>query len=114
LPYARHFLGRCYIHNPDEAIIEFQKAIILKPDYVFAYFDLAKAYLLKQDFNQSLAYALMSIKLNKKGLMGYVYAIHSHAELGQIEEAGRLLQKSLKLFPDDPNLKYLKGFVKTK
>ncbi len=61
----------------DNAIIEWQKAIKLKPDYYFGYNNLGNAFLLKNDLNQALLNYDEAIKINPN----YYEAIYNKANI---------------------------------
>ena len=61
----------------DSAIIEWQKAIKLKPDYHFGYNNLGNAFLLKNDFKQALENYDKAISINPK----YYEAIYNKANI---------------------------------
>jgi len=61
----------------DNAIVEWQKAIKLKPDYYFGYNNLGNAFLLKNDINQALKNYEEAIKINPD----YYEAIYNKANI---------------------------------
>ncbi len=61
----------------DNAIIQWQKAIELKPDYHFGYNNLGNAFLLKNDLNQALKNYEKAIDINPK----YYEAIYNKANI---------------------------------
>ncbi|HOW35511.1 MAG TPA: hypothetical protein PL155_03780 [Candidatus Omnitrophota bacterium] len=101
-------LGMCYVDDPDKAIAEFQTSIRLRPEYALAYANMAKAYILKKDFQKSLAYSLKAIELNDGLVLGYIYAIYSCLMAEDLEKAKGLLEKAVELSPDDEGVQYLK------
>lgn len=104
-------LGRCYTDDLNRAAWYFKYAIRLRPDYVLAYVDLAKVYILKEDFPKALAYALQALKRNNRFIEGYLCAIHSYVQLKEFKEARRLLAGAFELYPDEPNLVYLREMI---
>ncbi len=61
----------------DDAILQWQKAIELKPDYYFGYNNLGNAFLLKNDLNQALLNYEEAIKINPD----YHEAIYNKANI---------------------------------
>ena len=106
-----HLMGRCYVDDPDSAIKMFYKVIELNPKFALVYADLAKAYILKEDFNDALNASLKAIAFQEDLVPGYVYAIHSYMALGDVSSAKTLLTKAVGLAPQDDNLRYLKGMI---
>ncbi len=96
-----HQIGVCFVHDPDKAIIEFKKAIALRPDYALAHADLAVAYLQKGEYSRALEYALHSIDLQEQLLFGYIQAIKCYLKLNEPQKAEQLWQKVAALFPND-------------
>ena len=106
---AYHTLGRCYVNNLDQAIKAYQKAIALKPDFIFAHLDLAKAFIIQKNFKMGLQHAKIAIQINEKISMGYVYAAHCLIELKNYEEALIFIQKAQSIsIPEDVNVQYVK------
>lgn len=109
-----YFLGQCHRSDPNTAIAYFKKVIQLKPDYVLAYIDLSKMYLMKGEGQRALAYAQHALALKNDWPPGYVLAVHSHLVLGQNEQARALLLQALAQFPDDQDLRHLQTRLKKK
>jgi len=108
---VHHFLGRCYANDPDQAIAEFRQAIQYQPNYVLAYLDMAKAYLLKSDFKEALRYAREAVRLDDKAVLAYVYAAHSCVELKDFVQAEEWLTRVKKIAPRDPNIIFAENFL---
>jgi len=107
-------IGRCYVDDPDRAIAHFERVLKLQPDFVPVHLDLAKAYMLKKDFEKALPYALAAVRLDDKILLSYIYAVHCLAETGDFEPAHLLLTKAQAMAEDDPNVRYVEAFLKNK
>jgi tetratricopeptide (TPR) repeat protein len=63
--------------NYDGAIAKLERAIQLKPDWAYPYYDLAFTYLLKQDFEQALTYYKKTDALEPLGFFTAKTAIHT-------------------------------------
>lgn len=106
-----HLMGRSYVDDPDCAIQMFYKVIELNPKFALVYVDLAKAYILKNDFEDALNASLTAIAFEKDLVPAYVYTIHSYWALGQMIPAKEWLAKGLALAPQDSGLLYLKSMM---
>jgi tetratricopeptide (TPR) repeat protein len=111
--FIHHQMGRCYVYDHKKAIAEFQKSIQLRPGYALAHADLAKAYLLTENYQAALGHAVKAVELDGNLIFGYVYAIHSALELGERAQAQEFMKKALTVSPEDPNLHYLKNRMAT-
>ncbi len=107
-----HSLGRCYVDDPEKAIELFKKALSLKPDFFLGYLDLAKAYLLQEDYARAVPVSLAAIRLNRRAALPYVYAIHSYVELGDWTSAEKLLQKAESFAGENVNVRYVAQLLK--
>jgi TolB-like protein/Tfp pilus assembly protein PilF len=102
-PLSRTILGQSLVlaGRASEAIDELHRAIALSPDFVFAYYTLAIAHIVRRSYADAIA-ALEPIRdlaehiPNCAGHMGFAYA-----SLGNRAEARRLLQLLLDLYPGD-------------
>ncbi|MCK5581630.1 MAG: tetratricopeptide repeat protein [Candidatus Omnitrophica bacterium] len=108
---TQHMLGRCYVNDHDQATYHFKTAIKMKPDFLVGYFDLAKAYVVKGEYEEALQTARAAIAIDDKLVMGYVYASHSLAAMGRFQEARKYLEQARILAPGDINVKYLQDFI---
>jgi len=109
-----HYLGMCQVGDPNAAIVSFMKSIALRPDYFPAYHDLARAHILKNDFEGALTVVARAVAVRPDVIPPYVYAVHCYAELGRFEEAESLLAKMNKQWPDEPAIKLAQDFFNQK
>ena len=106
-----HLLGRSYVDDPDRAIAMFAKVIALKPDFALVYADMAKTYILKNDFYKAIETSRKAIGLEHDLVIAYVYAIHSYLALNDVAAAKEWLAKALTIDPNDSNIQYLKDLI---
>jgi tetratricopeptide (TPR) repeat protein len=111
-PQFLYTRGRVEVDNPDAAIAYFRAALRLKPDYMFVWQDLAKAFLLKKDYRSAEEAALVAIRIDGKAPLSYVYAVHSAVELGHFADAGALLKKVEAFASDDENVRWVAAFFR--
>ncbi len=109
-----HYLGMCQVGNPDAAIEYFRRSAQLRPDYFPVYHDLARACILKGDFETALQYVAQAVKVRPDVLPPYVYAVHCYAELGRFEEAEDLLARMKKQWPGEEAVGYAQDFLRSK
>jgi tetratricopeptide (TPR) repeat protein len=102
----------------DEAIREFQSAIMINRNYPEVYNNLGLAYLHKGNMDAALRNLQTALKLEPQA--GYIYESlgQVYAARGRNEEAMRCLQKALELDPNDAearkNLDNLQKLTKNK
>lgn len=106
-----HMMGRCYVDDPDQAIRMFNQAIALNPNFSLVYADLAKAYILKNDFQSAVNASLKAIALKNDLVIAYVYAVHSYLVMGDTAAAGEWMARATAIAPHDSNLHYLKEII---
>ena len=107
-----HSLGRCAVNDPGEAVRYFKKALRLRPDFLPAHIDLAKAYILENDFPRAAAAARDAIALDATVPLAYVYAIHAYLGLGDIAAARQLLSAVEGFAGNDANVRYVANLLK--
>ncbi len=106
-----HNLGRCSVRDSGQAVRYFEKTIRLRPDFLPAHLDLAKTYILQNDYPRAVSAALNAIQLDATVSLSYVYAIHAYLELGDIPAARRLLTAVEGFAGDDTNVRYVSRLV---
>ena len=96
--------GRCWAYHVkglyDPAVADCRASISLRPNYSFAYNNLASAYLGLRKFDEALAAASKSIELKPRFLWSHLNRARAYAGLGQTERALNEYQIALSL---DPN-----------
>lgn len=94
-----------YANEVDDAIKQLDSVIDQSPDYVNAYPMLAQAYQLKNDYDQVLRSAQAGLAYNELDETLYSMGAIAAAKLGELETAEDLLQKGLKVAPDNSELR---------
>ncbi|HOY09378.1 MAG TPA: hypothetical protein PLB05_04805 [Candidatus Omnitrophota bacterium] len=102
-----HSLGRCCVRDPIQAARYFEKTVQLRPDFLPAHIDLAKTYILQNNYPNAASAALKAIRLDATVPLSYVYAIHAYIGMGDIPAARRLLTAVEGFAWDDTNVRYV-------
>ncbi len=83
----RGYLYMKYFHDNDKAMNDFNKAIMMKPDYVFSYANRGGIYAMKGDTEKALADYNKAIELDPKNYVGYSQRGILYYKKGKYEEA---------------------------
>jgi tetratricopeptide (TPR) repeat protein len=85
--------------------------MIRKPDFALVYADMAKTYILKNNFPKAIESSRKAIDLESDLVIAYVYAIHSYLALNDVAAANEWLAKAMAIDPNDSNVQYVKDLV---
>ena len=83
----------------DEAIVEFERAIEMRPDYVEAYTKLGAAYGQEGMIDQSISASKRSVELDPQNATGYNNLGNAFGKEGNYEEAFAAFYKAIELDP---------------
>lgn len=83
-------------HEYDKALINFQKAVSLKPD-AHSYVQLGNAYAAKNDFQQALASYNKAVNKNPDYYLAYFNMGIAYAQMRDLDEAGKSFEKTIEL-----------------
>ena len=101
--------GRCWAYHVkglyDLAVADCRASISLRPNYSFAYNNLASAYLGLRKFDEALAAASKSIELKPRFLWSHLNRARAYAGLRQTERALNEYQIALSLDPNSAEAK---------
>jgi tetratricopeptide (TPR) repeat protein len=82
--------------NYDEAIVEFKRAIELKPDYSNAYVRLGEVYRTQKKYDEAFQAFRSGIEKDPQSSRGYVRLIKTYRDLGKLTEARDACLSALK------------------
>lgn len=106
---AAHYysLGYNYLrlNKYDKAIIGFQKALKLKPDYADAYFNLGNCQTKKKDYDAALVSFQKSLKYKPNNALTYFTIGYAQYRKGIYSEAIKSFQKVLEINPSSTSAK---------
>ncbi len=97
LAHARSGVGLLTQHKTDEAIREFQASLRLRKDFVPARLELARAYMLKQDFKSAERELQTIIATNPQNDDAYYFLGHAYLEEKQPEPARKAFSEMIKI-----------------
>jgi tetratricopeptide (TPR) repeat protein len=83
----------------DEAIVQFEKAIEMRPDYVEAYTNLGAAYGQKGIIGQSISASMRAVELDPHNATAYYNLGNAFGKAGDYEEAFAAFYKAIELDP---------------
>lgn len=112
-PQNHNNLGDLYARRSDfkKAAEEFQKAILLKPDYGDAYHNLANVYRQMGQIDLSEQNYLKAISLNPNIWQSYQNLAVTYYEKGKFDEALKMSQRGIELNPQNPDLHFICGII---
>lgn len=98
---GRYNLGCEYLRMGrfDEAIIQFEKAIAIKPGYVEAYHNTGLAFMYKGNLDKAIRYLKVAIGLDPQNTDSYVAYGNALLQQHKLPEAMENYQKALKMTP---------------
>lgn len=96
--------GRDFLRQDrfDEAIAEFQEVVSVNPRSITTYFDLASAYLEKQDLDSARQALAAVLKLDPQNPRAYTMMGLIENRSGNLDEAFKLVQRALEFDPQFP------------
>ena len=108
-PRAHNNMGDVYSleGNPQLAVLEFRRAIELRPDYADAYHNLATTYYNMGRVQEAIENYKKAISFNSKLYQSYVSLGGVYFNMGRLAQAKEYLLKAQELKPDDPSLKQI-------
>lgn len=100
---VQHNLGNCYFDLGDDskAVLHYQKAVKLEPDFALAYFNLASSLRRQNKFNDAEERYKKAIKLEPKNSLFCVKLADLYYEQKSFDDAIKYFQQAIKLAPDD-------------
>jgi tetratricopeptide (TPR) repeat protein len=87
-------------NSADQAIVELQRALKQRPGYVPAHFDLARAYLIKNDFAKAAAEFRRVVELDPREPNGWYSLGYTELEQKHPDQARQAFAQLLKLNPN--------------
>lgn len=100
--YTAKGITLCFMGDYQGGMVLIQKTLALKPDYVPAFYDMAMAYKLQNNYDQSLYWFEKTIKGDPQNTWSYYGIATIYADRRQTQESLRYLQKAIEL---DHNVK---------
>lgn len=93
----------------DDAILHYQKAIVMAPDFYYAHNNLGSDYLSKSDFAAARKEFERVIELNQSDAAGYFNLSNVCMLSGQLSDAGKYLDEGIRRQPDSALGTFLRG-----
>jgi tetratricopeptide (TPR) repeat protein len=107
LQYSRSYLVHAqsgtralWEHNTDEAIRQFQTSLRMRKNFIPARLELARAYILKQDFKSAETELQTIVSTNPRNEDAYYFLGHVYLEEKRPEEARKCFAEMIKIEPN--------------
>jgi len=112
-PVVRYDLGRAYLAKGDleQARLQFQDAVKVRPDFLPARIALARLMLLKGDFAGALNFSNETLKLAPANLAARLIRTSALASLGDRAQTRKELAEILRLFPNSREARFQMGVL---
>jgi tetratricopeptide (TPR) repeat protein len=117
--YARALLAQAQLATApsdknaklEQARLQLEDAIKIRPDFLAARETLARVYLAKPDIPKALQAAEDLLQLDKNNLAGHLIRSASLLALGNVDKAREELDVITRLFPQNPDARYQVGLL---
>ena len=95
----------------DNAILYYQKAIEINPDYAFAYINMGLAYGNKSNYDKAIECYQKAIEINPEYAEAYYKMGVAYVDKGNYDKAIECFQKAIEINPDDADAYYNMGII---